>query len=365
MIILGLMSGTSLDGLDLALCNINSHGYSLLAADTVPYPDCWRSRLASLENASALEYVRADVELGHYIGHVVNDILSSRNMKAEVIASHGHTIFHQPIANGQRPTANSQGLTSQIGNGDAIAAETGLPVVCNFRTLDVALGGQGAPLVPIGDQILFGQYDACLNLGGIANVSYQSASGQRIAFDICPCNMALNPLAARLGLDYDPQGEYARLGHCNNDLLNRLDQLEFYRQAPPKSLGKEWYVEHFRPIIEASSLDTRDLLATVTRHIASQIASALIGRQPRTLLVTGGGAFNSYLIETLSMLLPSVQVTVPEPLVINYKEAIIFALLGYLRLTGQVNTLCSVTGARCDSIGGNLCGLFSPTANSQ
>ena len=347
MIILGLMSGTSLDGLDLALCDINEYGYKLLASDTIPYPDTWRQRLSSLEQASALEYAKANVELGHYIGRIVNNFLSKKTIPVEAIASHGHTIFHQPEI----------GLTTQIGDGDAIAAETGLPVISNFRTLDVALGGQGAPLVPIGDELLFGQYDACLNLGGIANISYCSR-GKRIAYDICPCNMALNRLASRLGLDYDPDGENARQGNFSQEMKKTLDKLEYYHLEYPKSLGKEWFVEEFWPLMEALNLSTSDLLTTVTHHIAGQIAQVLHGQKITTLLITGGGALNQYLIECIQELEPKVEITIPDKLVVNYKEAIIFALLGYLRLTRKVNTLASVTGARCDSIGGTLSGLL-------
>ncbi|MBP5527783.1 MAG: anhydro-N-acetylmuramic acid kinase [Bacteroidales bacterium] len=347
MIILGLMSGTSLDGVDMAVCDIAVGRYSILAAETVPYPAEWRQRLSTLETATALEYARAHVDLGHWFGRTVKAFLERHPLDVEAIASHGHTIFHQPAV----------GLTTQIGDGDTIAAETGLPVVSNFRTLDVALGGQGAPLVPIGDEMLFGQYDACLNLGGIANISYRS-EGRRLAYDICPCNMALNELAARLGLDYDPCGENARRGNVDKTLGNLLDGLDYYRANPPKSLGKEWFIDSFLPLLEASHLPTLDLLATVTRHIAGQIAGVLNGRRCSTLLVTGGGAFNTYLIEQLAMLAPETTITVPDALIVNYKEALIFALLGYLRLTGQVNTLASVTGARCDSVGGTLSGLL-------
>ncbi|MBP5341824.1 MAG: anhydro-N-acetylmuramic acid kinase [Bacteroidales bacterium] len=347
MIILGLMSGTSLDGVDLAICDVSEDDYSILAATTVDYSAEWRQRLSSLEHASALEYAKANVELGHYFGKIINDFILESNISVEAIASHGHTIFHQPDI----------GLTTQIGDGDAIAAETGLPVVSNFRTLDVALGGQGAPLVPIGDELFFGQYDACLNLGGIANISCREG-GKRLAFDICPCNMALNRLAARLGLDYDPQGENARKGHSHSCLMARLNDLAYYADEGPKSLGKEWFLSHFWPLVEASGLTTADSLATVTSHIALQIARVLEKHHVSTLFVTGGGAFNTCLIELLEQYVPQVTVTIPDPLIVNYKEALVFALLGYLRLQGRVNTLKSVTGARCDSIGGSVSGLL-------
>lgn len=354
MVILGLMSGTSLDGVDLALCDIDEQGYSVIKATTVPYPDSWRRRLSTLENGTAYEYALANVELGHYLGTLVRDFLKDTDIKVKAVASHGHTIFHRP----------ELGITTQIGDGDAIASECNLPVVSNFRTLDVALGGQGAPLVPIGDRLLFGQYDACLNLGGIANISYEY-EGRRVAFDICPCNMALNRLASRLGLEYDPSGDNARRGNCHTCLLTSLDSLDYYQLTGPKSLGKEWFEEHFWPIINEELAEARDeglirdLLATVTSHTASQIARVLKREHIGTMLVTGGGAFNSYLIELIERYAPDTAITVPDTLTINYKEAIVFALLGYLRLCGKVNTLCSVTGARHDSCGGNLSGLMS------
>lgn len=346
MRILGLMSGTSLDGLDLALCDIDEHGYRILSAETRPYPEDWCRRLSSLETASALEYAIANVELGHYMGRQIADFLVGKE-RPEIIASHGHTIFHQPHI----------GLTTQIGDADAIAAETGLPVVANFRTFDVALGGQGAPLVPIGDELLFGQYDGCLNLGGIANISYNEA-GKRLAFDICPCNMALNRLAARLGLPYDPEGQNARRGRNHSCLMAQLNDLAYYAEPAPKSLGKEWFVSQFWPRVEAAGLSAEDALATVTSHIALQIAAVLKQNQIKTLLVTGGGAYNSCLLDYIGEYYPEVEITVPDPMIVNYKEALIFALLGYLRFTGKINTLSSVTGARFDSIGGTVSGML-------
>lgn len=362
MKILGLMSGTSLDGIDLALCEIDEHGCRILAADTYPYLDEWRRRLSSLEGASAYDYALANVELGHLFGQTINKFLQGKE-RPEAIASHGHTIFHQPVSRvAAAGSSLAYGLTTQIGDGDAIAAETGLPVVSNFRTLDVALGGQGAPLVPIGDELLFGEYDACLNLGGIANISYR-ADGKRIAYDICPCNMALNRLATMLGYPYDDKGRNARGGEVHTCLLHELDNLEYYTVTEPKSLGKEWFVGQFWPIVKKfigvspTTPQVRDALATVTSHIAIQISRIVERQQIKTLLVTGGGAWNSYLLELVEKYYPEVKITVPDALIVNYKEALIFALLGYLRLTGKVNTLASVTGAKCDSVGGVLSGF--------
>ncbi len=342
------MSGTSLDGVDMALCDITEHGYRVLKATTVPYPTEWRQRLACLDKATAFEYALTDVELGHYMGRLIHEFLADVDTPCDAVASHGHTIFHRP----------EMGLTTQIGNGDAIAAECRLPVISNFRTLDVALGGQGAPLVPIGDELLFGEYDACLNLGGIANISYRKENGQREAFDICPCNMPLNLLAARLGLDYDPNGQHAAQGNVLTCLKLRLDDLPYYGQTAPKSMGKEWFSEYFWPLLEQCDNDTDDLLATVSAHIAWQTAQVLRRESITSLLVTGGGAFNSDLIDRISLYAPTTTITVPDTLTVNYKEAIVFALLGYLRLKGETNTLQSVTGAICDSCSGNISGII-------
>lgn len=347
MKIIGLMSGTSLDGLDIAYCDIDDRGFRILAAETIPYPDIWAQRLATLENATAYEYALADVELGHYFGRCVNRFRHDHPGPVEAVASHGHTIFHQPQLR----------LTAQIGDGDAIAAETGLPVIFNFRALDVALGGQGAPLVPIGDRLLFGSYDACLNLGGIANISFDNDDCRREAFDICPCNMALNLLARKLGEPYDRNGLTARSGNIDNELLTRLDALGYYRQAPPKTLGKEWFADQMQPLLEQPHITVPDRLRTVVEHIARQTAWAMKGRSLGSLLLTGGGAKNQFLAARIQALMPGCRIVVPAPDIIDYKEAVIFALLGYLRLQRKANCLASVTGALQDSCGGDIAGM--------
>lgn len=344
------MSGTSLDGLDIAYCEFsdNRH-FQLLAAETYCYPASWQERLASLHTASAEEYVRADVELGRLFGERVLQFRENHPGRVDCIASHGHTVFHQP----------ENGFTAQIGDGNAIHAVTGLPVVYDFRRLDVALGGQGAPLVPIGDRLLFGEYDSCINLGGIANISYE-VDGRCIAYDIAPCNMALNHLAGRLGLTYDRNGETARRGEIITALLARLETLEYYHIPAPKTLGKEWFEQRFLPYLEPfADRPVENLMRTVTEHIALRLAAAL-GQCKSPLhkvLVTGGGANNQFLLELLKEKIGSVEIDSVDPRIVDYKEAVIFALLAYLRLTGQVNTLASVTGASRDSIGGVVCGM--------
>jgi len=349
MFILGLMSGTSLDGLDIAYCRFDSPTqYQLLAAETYPYSDMWRKRLSTLHLATAEEYARTDAELGHLFGEMVNRFIDSHPGQVDCIASHGHTVFHQP----------ERGFTAQIADGNAIYAVTGLPVVCDFRRLDVALGGQGAPLVPIGDRLLFGAVDSCINLGGIANISYER-DGSRIAYDIAPCNMALNALASRLSMPYDRDGETARCGQVVAPLLAKLEVLDYYRTLAPKTLGKEWYERSFRPVVDLYAGESvANLLRTVTEHVALRLVAALKegGLDVGKVLVTGGGARNSYLIELLQEKLPGLHIVQADPKVVDYKEAVIFALLAYLRLNNKVNTLASVTGACRDSIGGMVIG---------
>ncbi len=384
------MSGTSLDGLDVAYCEFfrpaaggaetaaaaavrrerfvkqqsfyeQHYGHFLqlngkdlycnvYAATTYKYPLSWRERLAHIHRASAWEYALADVELGHFMGKKVAKFMGGHYGSVDFVASHGHTVFHRP----------ELGVTTQIGSGNALAAEVGLPVVCNFRALDVALGGQGAPLVPLGDRLLFGEYEACLNLGGIANVSYEVA-GCRQAFDVSPCNMALNFLAQREGQDYDRAGAMARSGEVDATLLARLQALPYYNLPAPKTLGKEWFEEQMLPLLkEFATLPTSHLLCTLSEHIALQLAAVVRQAALRTMVVTGGGAYNTYLIERLRALAPTCDIAVPHKILVEFKEAILFALLGFLRMEGNANVLRSVTGARCDSVTGDLVGHAKP-----
>jgi anhydro-N-acetylmuramic acid kinase len=340
------MSGTSLDGLDMVFCEFekiaSQWNYSILHAQTIPYSDDWRRRLSSVETASAFEFVQTDVEYGHLTGKLVRNFMETFRVLPDFIASHGHTIFHQP----------GKGITAQIGSGAAIAAETGLPVVCDFRTLDVALGGQGAPLVPIGDDLLFHDVDYCLNIGGFANISFQR-SNQRIAFDICPANIVLNNLSALAGKEYDQDGMMAREGKTDDALLQKLNAIEYYFLAPPKSLGKEWVINSILPILKDYDLSINDLMATFCEHIAIQIGQAIQGNPSEKLMITGGGAFNLFLIERIRHY-SAAQVFIPDKNTVNFKEALIFALLGVLRWRNEENCLSSVTGALRNSSGGAI-----------
>ncbi|MDR2126317.1 MAG: anhydro-N-acetylmuramic acid kinase [Prevotellaceae bacterium] len=340
---LGLMSGTSLDGLDMALCNFvktDRWNYKVIAAATVEYPDNLRKRLGKSIELSAYEFVCLDVDLGKFIAEQVNAFLETQNIKPDFIASHGHTTFHQP----------QTGLTSQIGSGATIAAHTGITTVCDFRTTDVALGGQGAPLVPVGDELLFERYDACLNLGGISNVSFRE-HGRRVAFDISPCNMALNYLANQINLHYDKDGENARKGNIDANLLNELNNIDFYKKTGAKSLGKEWFDTVFQPCMDISESSVYDKLRTVVEHISMQLNKALNGKNIETILVTGGGARNVFLIERFNAAAKR-KIIIPDSQTIDFKEAIIFAFLGVLRMRGEINCLRAVTGAKIDNCGG-------------
>ena len=343
---IGIMSGTSLDGIDLAWCHFarkedGGWHYHVQKAVTVPYEDRFRQRLADAPHLSALEYVKLNNDVADVFAKAVNEWLGD-GPRPDFLASHGHTVFHQPQI----------GLTTQIGNGAVLAAKTNILTVCDFRTKDVALGGQGAPLVPIGDELLFGSYDACLNLGGFSNISYRSEN-KRIAYDISPCNMALNKLANLAGLPYDKDGQLSCKGNIIPNLLEKLNRLDYYHQKPPKSLGKEWFDSFFWPEI-VPFLDENnweDLARSVVEHIAIQIA-ANVPQYANTMLVTGGGAHHRFLIQQIQNQKERSNIIIPDNLIIDYKEALIFAFLGLLRLNGENNCLRSVTGAIEDCCGG-------------
>ncbi len=343
---LGLMSGTSLDGLDIAFCKFFMKGkkwnYSVIKCDTIPYNEDWKNRLSNAENLSAFDYAVLNCDFGRFMAKNVLQFLQDVPAKPDFIASHGHTVFHRP----------DLGMTTQMGSGAELAALTGIRTICDFRSVDVALGGQGAPLVPIGDQLLYGQYDACLNLGGFCNISFTS-DGVRKAFDIAPCNMLLNHLAQRLHLDYDENGEHAAVGKCVLSVLNDLNGLPFYQKAGAKSLGKEWFIENILPLLNVEE-NADDLLRTATEHIVNQIANVVKQNEIHSLLITGGGAKNQFLIKLLQQQLSETQIVIPSEATIDYKEAIIFAFLGLLRLKQTANCLQNVTGASRDNCGGAI-----------
>jgi anhydro-N-acetylmuramic acid kinase len=344
------MSGTSMDGVDIAYCEFlhenQKWSFTIKEAKTVPYDQNWLVRLSQLHQQPIHIFPKTDAFYGRYLGKLTHQFIDKQNLKVDFVSSHGHTIFHQP----------ENGFTAQIGCGASINAECGLPVVNNFRTMDVVLGGQGAPLVPIGDQFLFTDYDACLNLGGFANISFRNSQK---AFDISPCNMAFNLLANELNLPFDEDGKIAASGTINETLLNALNNIDFYRKYNAKSLGIEWFKQSFLPILnQFKNESVANKMATINLHIAQQIAKAINVENIENLLVTGGGAYNKILIKNIQSLTKT-KIEIPDALTINYKEALIFAFLGVLRIRNEVNILKSVTGAVSNSIGGALHGNFS------
>lgn len=344
--VIGLMSGTSLDGVDIAYCRfIQTDGqwrYEIVNVQTINYNNKWIEKLTNIGKQGAINFVQTHTEYGHYLGELTNNFIKKNNLDVDFISSHGHTVFHQP----------EKKITFQIGDGAAIAAKCNLPVVCDFRSLDVARGGQGAPLVPIGDKLLFSEYDHCLNLGGFANTSYDEG-GKRIAYDICPVNIVLNKLAKELGKDYDDKGKTATSGKINVDLLKELNSISFYEKTSPKSLGKEWFTETFFPILSKYNISIQDKLRTVCEHIAVQIANTGTRDQNKTILLTGGGVHNDFLVSRIKAQSPH-KIVIPLKKIVDFKEALIFAFLGVLRMRKEVNCLRSVTGASKDSIGGTI-----------
>lgn len=348
--VIGLMSGTSLDGLDVALCHFsmdnNRWSFEIEKANTFQYPKVIEQQLKLSTSLSGEELAKLDIELGQWYGQVINNFNIATHV--DFIASHGHTIFHQP----------ENRLTLQIGNGNILHADTGLPVIYDFRSLDVALGGQGAPLVPVGDELLFDDFDCCLNLGGIANISMMG--NKRVAFDIAPCNMLLNYLMNSIGKSFDEGGQIARSGSINLEMLEEWNGLEFYKKSYPKSLGFEWVQQNILSRIDNDQYALQNLLNTAVEHISNQIATVInsMDKKEIKVLVTGGGAKNTYLIERINAHLNSeMKLVLPSEEVIDYKEALIFAFLGVLRVREEVNCLSSVTGASRDSSGGVMVGF--------
>lgn len=337
----GVMSGSSLDGLDLAWCSFH-HGesgwsFNIREACTVPYAPAFRQRLLQAMEGSALEAARLHRDLGIRIGEACRELLNGASV--DLIASHGHTLFHKP----------EEGLTTQLGCGAQIAAISGLRTVCDFRSKDVALGGQGAPLVPLGERLLFPTHRAFLNLGGICNIGLHGVDGI-LGYDVCIGNQALDFLAQEAGLAYDTGGAMAQSGHLNADLRQALDALPFHHQPPPRSLGREWFDAAVKPLIADARIPLADRMRSTVEHIAGQLAHAL---KPADgpVLVTGGGAHNTFLVERLQAL-AKVPAEVPEPRLVDFKEALVFALLGVLRMRGEATALATVTGAKRDSVGG-------------
>ena len=337
--ILGLMSGTSLDGIDCALCsfiNAESWKFVIKKTKTIPYSNFWKKRLRLLHLKDISTIKDINLKYGQYLGKIINSFLNKETI--DFIASHGHTIFHQPENN----------YTLQIGDGQIIANLTKNTTICDFRSLDVSLGGQGAPLVPIGDLYLFPAYKYCLNLGGFANISIKNRN-DITAFDICPVNIVLNQLSKILGFDFDKNGDLAKSGQLNQSLLAKLNQLEFYSKSAPKSLGREWIEKNISPLM-INNISTKDIMHTFCEHISIQIGKYL---QDGKVLISGGGTYNNYLINRINYYSKST-IIIPKKEIIDYKESLIFAFLGLLKMRNEVNCLQAVTGARKNSSSGKI-----------
>lgn len=339
------MSGTSLDGVDLAHIkfeiNTNNWSYEIYECDTISYSTDIISKLKNGINFNEAELSDLNLEYTNLLGNIISEFISKNNLSnLDAVCSHGHTILHQP----------QNGFTLQIGNLPEIAKIVKQKVVCDFRVQDVNLGGQGAPLVPIGDRILFSDFDFCLNLGGFSNISFEE-NNQRIAFDISPVNTVLNFYANTFGLEYDDAGKISASGSLNSDLYNELNNLEFYQKSFPKSLGFEFVKETVLPILESYPISTEDKMHTFTEHIAFQIGKVLQSKSGK-LLVSGGGVYNDFLIARMKVHLPTIEIIIPDEKTIKFKEALIFALLGVLKLRNEINVLASVTGAKHDHSSG-------------
>ena len=345
--VIGVMSGTSLDGVDLAHIHFhienNKWSYEIYECDTISYSTEMISKLKSGINFNLNDLSNLNIEYTNLLGNIISEFISKNNISSlDAVCSHGHTILHQP----------QNGFTLQIGNLPEIAEIVKQKVVCDFRVQDVKLGGQGAPLVPIGDRILFSEFDYCLNLGGFSNISFEE-NNQRIAFDISPVNTVLNFYANTFGLDYDDDGQISETGILNTDLFNELNRLEFYQKSFPKSLGFEFVKETVLPIIESYFIATEDKMRTFTEHIAFQIGKILQSKSGK-LLVSGGGVYNKFLIKRMQAHLPTIEIVIPDEKTIQFKEALIFALLGVLKLRNEINVLASVTGAKQDHSSGEI-----------
>jgi anhydro-N-acetylmuramic acid kinase len=344
--VIGVMSGSSLDGLDIAYCHFeNNNGkwnFEIIKAVTLNFDAQWKQILKNIKNLTATETLKYHTLFGKHIGYSVKKFINENGFTPVLISSHGHTVFHNP----------AQGYTFQLGHGQAIATTSGITTVSDFRIKDIIAGGEGAPLVPIGDLMLFPQYEYCLNLGGIANISFQK-DGKRIGFDICPANQLLNYLSRQLGKPYDINGNFAQLGKMHKPLFDKLNETEFYKLEYPKSLSNEYIENNFFEILDSFAVPVEDKLYTTVKHIAFQINRVIENRPKGEILVTGGGAHNIFLINALRFE-KGLKFVVPENNIVNFKESLIFALMGILRLENKINCLSGVTGASIDTSAGTL-----------
>ena len=356
--VIGLMSGSSLDGLDMVYVQLQEVAgkwtYEIQHTACYTYDPEWIKKLENATSLSALEYQLLHTEYGNFIGEQVNRFIEEKKLyyQVQLISSHGHTTFHIP----------QKKMTAQLGDGAAIAAAASINVISDLRSMDIALGGQGAPIIPIGEKLLMDGYNFFLNLGGIANISTHVMGDDIVAFDICPANRVLNMLAQEAGKQFDENGKMAAAGSVNEPLLEKLDQFAFYKLSYPKSLANDFGVKEVYPMIKEAQCNTPDALRTYTEHICIQVGHSVekllndfkFSTSGLRLLATGGGAHNIFLVERLKKILKPLQikVAIPETTLIDYKEALVIALIGVLRWREENNVLSSVTGASRSSVGG-------------
>ena len=343
--VIGLMSGTSLDGVDLVytrLIKADKWSYKIVNTETISYTSSWENKLKEAVEYSESQLNELNVSYTKLLAKIIKNFIDKHQLEViDAVCSHGHTILHQP----------EKGITLQIGNLKELSELTGQNVICDFRVQDVELGGQGAPLVPIGDKLLFSDFDYCVNLGGFSNMSSE-INNQRIAYDICPVNIVLNHYVRKIGVPYDDGGKIAASGVINTSLLSELNELRFYQELPPKSLGLEWVQLMVFPLIDKFELSVKDVLRTFVEHVAIQIGSVL-KKQNSSTLFTGGGVYNLFLIERIQQYTKT-EISTPSSELIEFKEALIFGFLGVLKLRGEINVLTSVTGAKKDHSSGNI-----------
>ena len=342
------MSGSSLDGVDMALCEFKYENdkteWQIIKAETITYSNDWIKKLKSLPVGSSRDIAISDFQIGYLFGDMINGFLGNENI--DFIASHGHTLFHFP----------ELATTCQIGNGAAIASRTGVSTICDFRSMDMGFGGQGAPLASIADRYLFSEFDALVNLGGISNISFNYPD-KTIAYDISPCNQLLNHLVSELNIEYDKDGHIAKKGRINNSLLGGLLNFGYFALPIPKSLDNNFIKENFFPVLDTAKCSIEDKLATSVELIAKTLIDELIkykipNKEPNKVILTGGGAKNTFLVNQIRKKSVNIDILVPDMQIVDFKEALMIAYMGFLRVNGKTNVLYSATGARQDSIGG-------------
>jgi anhydro-N-acetylmuramic acid kinase len=344
--VIGVMSGTSLDGVDLCYSNFSYENkewkFLIQNTETVLYENYWATKLINAHSFSDADLEELDIEYTSFLSQIILRFISKYQINdIDFISSHGHTIFHEP----------NKKITYQIGNRVELNKLINIPIVCDFRTQDIKLGGQGAPLVPIGDLLLFRDYSYCLNLGGFSNISVKFKNNI-IAYDICPVNIVLNKYSRLIGFDFDSDGKISESGKINYNLLKLLNSISFYNLPHPKSLGKEWVENKIFPLIDSFNISIEDVLRTFVEHIAIQISNNLKGENLK-ILITGGGVKNKFLIKRIKKISNN-NFEILSNEITDYKEALIFGFLGVLKIRNENNCLKSVTGASSDHSSGKI-----------